>query len=273
MNQERPIIAILYDFDKTLSPDDMQNFRFVPNLGVEIRDFWQEAWELTIHNGMDKILAYMLTMVKKCREKGIPMTREYLASMGSTVEFFPGVQEWFSRINRYARELGVEVEHYIVSSGVKEIIENTPIAKEFREIYGCEFLYDENGLAYWPKNAINYTAKTQYVFRVAKGVLDSTDEVGVNTRKENLRIPFRNMIYIGDGITDIPCMTLIKEKGGKSIAIHPQCQKEKVAHLQAEKRVNYTCCGDYREGSELDQLVKQIIEKNAIVEALLQKES
>lgn len=273
MPKKQPIVAILYDFDKTLATDDMQNFSFIPALGMTSADFWRETDEFAKKTEMEKILSYMYMMIEKCKEKGIPLTKEYLNKLGKEVKFYDGVTAWFKRINAYAEELGVKIEHYIVSCGTKEIIEGTSIAKEFKEIYACEFLFDESGIATWPKNAINYTSKTQYLFRVVKGALNSNDDVAVNSRIEFKRVPFRNMIYIGDGLTDIPCMTLVKEKGGRSIAIYPKGKKDKVFPLFEDDRVNYICKGDYSVNSDLDKIVKLIINQAAILDTLINKES
>lgn len=273
MKKKEPIIAILYDFDKTLGTDDMQNFSFIPALEMEKGEFWSEANKIIEKTGMDKVLAYMYLMIEKAKEKGIKLTKEYLFNCGKDVKFFNGVIPWFKRINTFAEENGVRVEHYIISSGTKEIIEGTSIAKEFKEIFASEFLFDENGEAFWPSIAINYTSKTQYIFRVSKGILDTTDDIGVNSKVETRRIPFRNIIYIGDGLTDVPCMTLVKEKGGKSIAIYPKGQKDKVYPLFEEERVNYICRGDYADGSDLDKIVKLIINAASIQDKLFNKES
>ena len=273
MAKKQPIVAILYDFDKTLATDDMQNFGFIPALGMTSDEFWGSTGELAQTTGMEKILSYMYMMIEKCKEKDIPLTKEYLNKLGKDVKFYEGVSGWFKRINAYGEELGVKVEHYILSSGTKEIIEGTAIAKEFKEIYACEFLFDNEGIATWPKIAINYTSKTQFVFRVSKGALNSHDDVGVNTRTNARRVPFRNMIYIGDGLMDIPCMTLVKEKGGKSIAIYPKGKKDKVYPLFEEERVNYICRGDYSVNSDLDKIVKLIISQVSILDTLINKES
>lgn len=273
MAKKKPIIAILYDFDKTLATDDMQNFSFIPALGMTKEEFWGETTKLSQKTNMEKILSYMYMMIEKSKEKNIPLTKDYLYSLGKDVKFYPGVTTWFDRINTVGLSLGVEIEHYIVSSGTKEIIEGTSIAKEFKEIYGCEFLYGKDNIAMWPKIAINYTAKTQFVFRISKGVLDASDDVGVNVRTDYKRVPFRNIIYIGDGLTDIPCMTLVKEKGGKSIAIYPKGQKDKVFPLFEEERVNYICRGDYSINSDLEKIVRLIINQAAIVNTLINKES
>lgn len=272
MIKNKPIIAIMYDFDKTLATTDMQNFSFVPALGLSSEEFWGSVADFTEESGMENILSYMYVMIEKCKENNIPLTKEYLNKLGKEVKFFEGVTTWFKRINAYAEELGIEVEHYILSSGTKEIIEGTSIAKEFKNIYACEFYYDENGLAKWPKIAINYTYKTQFVFRISKGALDINDNVTINTRSANRRIPYQNMIYIGDGLTDIPCMTLVKEKGGKSIAVYPKGMKEKVNLLYEEGRVNYICRGDYSSNSDIEKIVKLLIDEIAISYSLYKRE-
>ena len=272
MIKNKPIIAIMYDFDKTLATTDMQNFSFIPALGLSSEEFWGSVADFTKESGMENILSYMYVMIEKCRENNIPLTKEYLNKLGKEVKFFEGVTTWFKRINAYAEELGIEVEHYILSSGTKEIIEGTSIAKEFKNIYACEFYYDENGLAKWPKIAINYTYKTQFVFRISKGALDINDNVTINTKIANRRIPYENMIYIGDGLTDIPCMTLVKDKGGKSIAVYPKGMKEKVNLLYEEGRVNYICRGDYSSNSDIEKIVKLLIDEIAISYSLYKRE-
>ncbi len=269
---KKNIIAIVYDFDKTLSTDDMQNFSFIPALGMESDAFWASTAKLTKEKGVENILSYMYVMIQKCKELNIPLTKEFLQRLGKDVKFFEGVTTWFKRINAYAEELGYTVEHYIVSSGTKEIIEGTSIAKEFKEIYACEFLYGEDGIATWPKIAINYTAKTQYLFRISKGILDPLDHAGVNSNVQTKRIPFSRMIYIGDGLTDVPCMTLVKERDGKSIAIYPKGQKEKVMQLFEDGRVNYVCKGDYSSGSDIEKIVELVISQIAISDTLSSKE-
>ena len=159
---EKPIIALLYDFDKTLCTQDMQNYAFIPSLGMQPADFWREANTFGWQEHMDGILAYMYTMLRKSKEKGLPLRREDLVEMGRSIELFPGVKEWFARINAFGESLGVEVEHYILSSGLREIIEGSGISHEFKKIYASEFYYDESGEPVWPKLDVNFTAKTQF---------------------------------------------------------------------------------------------------------------
>ena len=265
----------MYDFDKTLCTTDMQNYDFMKNLAIAPEEFWKEASMQTKRYAMDKILSYMLLMIQKSKEKGYPITESYLTSLGKSVLFYRGVQTWFDRINAYGASLGVTVEHYIISSGLKKIIEGTPIAKYFKKIYACEYIYDEQTKeAIWPAMAINYTQKTQYIFRISKGTLDVTDEEKLNmeTPDQQRAIQYRNMIYIGDGLTDIPCMQLLKDKGGKSIALYSSGNKHKVLPLVEDGRINYVCLADYSVNSTLEKIVKLMIENMAILEKLKEKE-
>lgn len=271
----KPIIALLYDFDKTLSPTDMQEYDFIKNLGMSPKEFWDECARLKIENGMDGILAYMYVMMDQCKKKGIELTKEYLNKCGESVALYKGVSTWFERINKFGEQYGVTVEHYIISSGITEIIEGTEIAKYFKAVYGCSFLYDDKGVAIWPAIAINFTQKTQYIFRVSKGVLSVTDDKNLNkaTSKKDRRIPYENMIYIGDGITDIPCMTLIREKGGKALAIYPSGYKTKAAEqLVKEERVDFVTVANYSEDSTLTKTIKLYIESMAVTANLKEKE-
>ena len=264
-------IGIMYDFDKTLCTTDMQNYAFMKDIKMEPQDFWNLCGVNTKKNSMDKILSYMYMMIKQAKANGISMTEKYLNSLGESVVFYRGLSTWFERINSFGESLGVNVEHYVISSGVKEIIDGTPIAKYFKKIYACRFLYDEDTKeAYWPCQAINYTQKTQYLFRISKGTLDETDDEKVNNEtKDTARaIQYRHMIYIGDGLTDIPCMQLLKDKGGKSIALYQNHNKNKVLPLVEDGRINYVCLADYSLNSTLDKIVKLMIENMANMEKL-----
>ena len=213
--KNKPIVAIMYDFDKTLSSDDMQNFGFVPSLNMTPAEFWSLTQEVGEKEGLEGTMAYMYMMVKCCKDKGIKLTKSLLNEVGKNIKYYEGVTTWFKRINQFAEEQGLEVEHYIISSGNKEIVDGCSIAPNFKQIYGCEFFFNEDGEAIWPKISINYTSKTQFLFRISKGALDASDDKTVNTKIETKRIPFHNFIYLGDGLTDVPCMQLVKEKGGK----------------------------------------------------------
>ena len=267
-------IGILYDFDKTLCTTDMQEYSFIKNLGMTPGEFWGEAAKITEKHEVEKILSYMLVMIRKCKEKGIPLTEEYLKSCGANVELYKGVTTWFDRINAFGEEMGVKIEHYIISSGTYEIIQGTPIAKYFKRIYACRYMFDENGEALWPALAINYTLKTQYIYRISKGILDVTDDYNLNRiQDESLRrIAYQNMIYIGDGMTDIPCMKMVKDRGGKSIALYASGKSAAVKPLVDDERINYVCVADYSAGSTLERIVKLMIENMAIIERLKHEE-
>lgn len=260
----KPIIAIMYDFDKTLCTRDMQEYTFIPSIGMQPHEFWDHTAVVAAEETMDNILTYMYCMVEKARQSGNLLTRESLVACGKDIEYHPGVEDWFERINRYADEAGVQVEHYVLSSGLKEIIEGTSIAKYFKRIYACEFLY-KDGYAYWPKMAVNYTNKTQFVYRINKGVLDINNDVDLNNSRPDSekRVFFSNMIYLGDGLTDVPCMKLVKQSGGHSIAIYSQGQQHKAAPLLKHERVDWMFEADYREGSELDRTMKLLLENLA----------
>ncbi len=269
---KKPIIALIYDFDKTLCTTDMQNYSFIPNLGMTPGEFWGETAKLSEKYHIERILSYMYMMVLQCKKKNIPLTKEYLNSLGKDVVFFKGIETWFKRINEFGDSLGFTIEHYIVSSGTKEIIEGSKIANEFKKIYGCEYHYDENGEAIWPKNSINYTAKTQYFFRISKGVLDIRDDESVNEKTDEKRVNASNIIYFGDGMTDIPFMLLVKNNGGHSIAIYQDGQKEKVKELYDHGRVNFISYADYSKNSDLEKVVQLIIQKIALNAQLSLKE-
>ena len=260
---ERPILAMMYDFDRTLSPRDMQEYAFIPSLGMDPGAFWAECNAVMQKNGMDPILAYMFVMLDKAEGRQL-VTHETLRALGNGVRLFSGVKSWFHRVNVYADRLGLAAEHYIISSGLKEIIEGTPIADEFKEIYAASFCYNDKGVPVWPAMAVNYTSKTQFLFRVNKGVLDVGENKGLNEyMPEDLRrVPFRNMIYIGDGLTDVPCMKLTKVNGGHSIAVY-QDDKREANDMLLHGRVDYVVKADYSKGMELEQTVFGVIDQIA----------
>ena len=273
--EDRPVLALCYDFDRTLSPDDMQAQGYIQSVGYDVARFWEESNELAAKNEMDGNLAYMYVMMDEARGRLI-FNHKSLEEYGSRVKLYPGVAEWFDRINAYGREKEISVEHYIISSGLKEMIDGTEIAKKgvFSKIYASSFYYDERGIAVWPAQVVNYTNKTQFLFRIVKGVLDVNDN-GVNEYfpPEKLRVPFRNMVYIGDSDTDIPCMKLVNVNGGHSIGVYdPETKnKKRVYKMLKDNRIRYFAPADYRDGSELDSLVKAVIDKTAAFEVLENK--
>lgn len=268
--EDRPVLAVCYDFDKTLSPDNMQAQGYIQSVGFDEDQFWKESNEVAVANDMDSNLAYMLKMVQEA-EGNLVLTRKALAEYGAKVRLFPGVEGWFDRIRRYGREHGVIVEHYIISSGLKEMIEGTRIAGEFEKIYASAFYYNERGVAKWPAQSINYTTKTQLLFRIEKGVLDINDPA-VNTYfpPDKIRVPFRNIVYLGDSDTDIPCMKLVNVNGGHAIGVYDpdSGDRAKVQKMIRENRIKYYAPADYRNDSDLDRLIKMIIRKTAEDEKL-----
>ena len=273
--EDKPVLAICYDFDKTLSPDDMQAQGYIQSVGYDVGEFWRESNGLASRNDMDQNLAYMLLMKKKAEGK-VVFTRETLENYGANVGLFPGVEDWFERIRAYGAAHNVIVEHYIISSGLKEMIEGTSVAKKgaFKRIYASSFYYNANGVAEWPAQVVNYTNKTQFLFRIEKGVLDVNDP-GVNDSfaPDKVRVPFRNMVYIGDSDTDIPCMKLVNTYGGHSIGVYnaETRDKAKVYKMMRDNRIRYYAMADYSEGSELDTLIKAIIDRTAKNEVLESK--
>jgi len=265
-------VAIAYDFDGTLTPGNMQEHSFLPSLGINAGEFWTKAKAIARENDMDEILAYMQLTLDEARKRDMPIRKKDFENYGKEITFFDGVQTWFDRINHYAHEKGISLDHYIISSGLREFISGTSIAKHFASIFASGFRYDVNGVAHWPALAINYTNKTQYLFRINKGINNSYDNTTINKFiPENERpIPFSRMIYIGDGETDVPAMKMVKYQGGATIAVYNpkvRAQKGKISpkqiceNLIAQHRADFIAAADYSEGSELDNLIKLVIDR------------
>lgn len=253
-------LAIIYDFDKTLSPLDMQEFHLYKELGYENpSELWSDSAKFSKKYKMDKILSYMYII----KQKHPNLSKEVLIKEGKYIKLFKGVKEWFKRINEYGMTNDVEVEHYIISSGLKSMIEGTEIADEFKYIYACEYAFDKNDI--WPSRVVNYTSKTQCIFRINKGILDwmNDDDLNKSTPDEEKRIPYSNMIYIGDGFTDVPCMKIVTQFGGSSIAVYSdeKSKTELAKPLFNKKRATFFARADYSEGSKIDKIVKNIIDK------------
>lgn len=265
--ENKPVtVALIYDFDGTLAPGNMQEYDFIPAVGKSAAEFWEESNVIANAQDADPILTYMAKMIECARRKGLSLKREAFRESGRKITYYRGVREWFGRINAYGAACGVEVQHYINSSGIKEIIEGTDIAGEFKNIYASSFLYDDEGAAYWPAVGVNYTNKTQFIYKINKGVESVSDTKLVNQYLEEEKRPvqFKHMIFIGDGTTDIPCMRLVKSQGGHSIAVYNPAHRgsfEAMRQLIDEGRATYVCPADYTEGGEIDKLVKTIIDK------------
>ena len=261
-----PIVALIYDFDGTLSPGNMQEFGFIQAIGKKPQEFWQESDDIALGQDASNILSYMKLMFDEARKAGIKLRREDFKRFGASVELFEGVAEWFKLINDYGKKRGVRIEHYINSSGLAEMIEGTQIAKEFKRIFACSFLYNEAGEAEWPGVAVDYTAKTQFIFKINKGILSIRDNKKVNESQDEgkKRIPFPHMIYFGDGETDVPCMKIVKMFGGNSIAVYNPEIKKKVnvaKKLLRQQRVNFITPATYTKESRTYKVVCSIIDK------------
>ena len=263
MKKNNPKVALIYDFDKTLSPKDMQSYGYIDKLGVSDDAFWSMCNDFCIEHKTDKILGYMYLMVKEYKEKGIELTKEYLVNCGKNIDLYKGVETWFERINKFGKSIGVDIEHYLVSSGLKEMVEGTKIAKFFKEIYAGYFVYDKENHPIWPALAINYTNKTQFIYRINRGILNVVDD-SINEKMEHDKrpVPFTNMIYIGDSATDIPCMRLVMKSGGYSIGLYQDNGKNKeyLNKLINQNRINFMLKADYSKNSELEIVVKEIIQ-------------
>lgn len=266
-------IAIAYDFDGTLAPGNMQQHSFIPKLGVKSGTFWKEVKTLAKENDMNEILAYMHQMLKRAKEKDIQITKKAFVEHGKGMPMFPGVVEYFQKINEYAKTKGLLIEHYIISSGLRDILKGTPIQKEFEMIFASAYKYDVNDVAEWPALAIDYTNKTQFLFRINKGINNAWDNESINKyMPEHERpMPFNRMIYLGDGETDIPAMKMINFQGGKSIAVYNPNTKTKAGkkakkitqELVAQGRANYVAPADYTEGSSLYKILQLCIDSMA----------
>jgi phosphoserine phosphatase len=259
-------MAIAYDFDGTLAQGNVQENSFIPAIGMTKAKFWSQNKQRAEKHEADEILSYMTFMLERARAAEVPVRRKDIAHHGKLIKLFPGVERWFARMNAHAKRHNVKLEHFIISSGVKEMIQASKIGNQFRKIFASSFAYDANGVASWPALAINYTTKTQYLFRINKGALSVSDHKRINeyVRPEERPIPFTNIIFIGDGDTDIPCMRLVREQGGHSIAVYrPNTTKGKAEKLIADKRADFIAPADYSEGKPLDRIVRAVVEKIA----------
>lgn len=268
MSRKKATMAIAYDFDGTLAPGNMQEHQFLPDIGMTPAAFWKEVQETAKQHQADEVLVYMNLMLRKASAHNVPVRRDDFKSRGKSIKLFDGVADWFTRISAYAKSKGVDLKHYLVSSGNEEIFAGTPIAKRFEAVFASKYLFDANGVAQWPALAINYTTKTQYLFRINKGVTDISDNAAVNkfVPKAERAVPFENIVFIGDGATDIPCFRLVKEQGGLSIAVFTPNQRG--GKIKAEKylddgRVHAVVPAIYTDGSVMDKIIKGQIDEIA----------
>ena len=265
MNTTQPTVALVYDFDGTLAPGNMQEFGLLQSFGYnDPNEFWNLCDQIAKTNDAGGIAVVMYAIQAEAQRAGLRCTRDLLRSFGKDVQFFPGVEQWFGYINAYAKEIGVNVKHYINSSGIKEMVEGCAIANNFENIYACTYLYDSNGDACWPAVVVDYTKKTQFLFKINKGIREVSDRVRINefVPSDERPVPFTRMIYFGDGETDIPCMRTVKSNGGHSFAVYGNDKKRALAQqLLEEGRVNFACAADYTTNGEIMKIVMRILDK------------
>lgn len=272
MRKRKIKIAICYDFDGTLSPGNMQEHSLLPALNIKKKVFWDEVKKIAKEKKMNEVLAYMYLTLEKAKQVQHRITRKAFKDHGKNINLFDGLNDYFKEINKYAIAKSLIIEHYIISSGLKEIIEGTKIKNNFKFIFASEFYYDENGVAKWPSLAIDYTNKTQYLFRINKGIMNIWDNTKINkyTPDEKRYIPFSRIIYIGDGETDIPAMKMVNYQGGYSIAVYDpnrrhsknkKSPKEICLELLTHNRAKYIAPANYNKNSDLVKIIKLIIDK------------
>lgn len=263
------IIAIAYDFDGTLTPQPMQEYTVLPKIGIKGKKFWDEVKKESIKTGGEEIVTYMRLMIEMSQNKKEPVTPKILKNLAKNIRFYPGIETYFNRINNYAkREFGKEIKirHYIISSGLKEIICGTSIAKHFYRIFASEYYFDEYGKAVFPNVIVNDTLKTQFIFRINKGVESLNESINMHMPDLERAIPFQNILYIGDGLTDVPCMTVTRKNGGYAIAVyrsHSKYSKSTCKTLLRSGRVDFITTADFRRNSELVRLIKLLLHNMA----------
>ncbi len=264
--------ALVYDFDGTLARGNLQERSFIPDLGVDHDVFWKDVKRLAKAENADEILIYMQQMIARARIAGKPVTREKLKAHGAEPSFFDGLEHWFDRIDAFAADQGIELDHYVVSSGIDEMIQGCALYPKFRQVFASRFLYDEKGEAVWPAVAINYTTKTQFLFRINKGIDTVWDTEAINRwmGEDERPLPFDRMIFIGDGDTDIPSMRMVSAQGGCAIAVldpdrwNDTLRTEGIRKLISEDRVSFVAPADYMPNSQLDIIVKGAIGRIAL---------
>lgn len=262
----RSTLAIVYDFDGTLTPQPMQEYTVLPQLGLSGAAFWREVDAEVKRTGGDSILTYMRLLIEKIEANKAHLSREALRELAAGIEYYPGVEGWFERIDAYvaARSGGsVQVRHYIVSAGLSEILEGISIKRHFTRIYASQYYFDHHEAARFPTIVINDTAKTQYLFRINKGREAALETINEYMPEGERPIPFQHMLYIGDGLTDVPCMTVVKNYGGFALAVHKPRNAEALAtcrELVDANRIDFYAPADYSAGRRLERRVHKILD-------------
>ncbi len=260
------VIVVVYDFDGTLTPQPMQEYTVLPEIGIKDgKKFWKQVNEESTRTNGEAIVAYMRLMLEKSKSKRFPVNAQKLKELAKKINYFPGVRTYFERVNNYVKkrfDRDIELRHYVISSGLKEIISGTSIAKYFYKVFASEYYYDEYGAATFPNVIVNDTLKTQFIFRINKGKENLSENINLHMPMHLRPIPFQNIIYIGDGLTDVPCMTVIRKNGGYAIAVYRSnnSQGKKICkELLKAERVDFIAKADYKSGTELDRLIKLLL--------------
>jgi hypothetical protein len=268
MAASQTTIGIIYDYDQTLSPNYMQDEVLFPRFGINPGQFWKRSRELVDREGYDGELAYLKTMLDTLAMDR--PTNEDLRKLGAGLQFYKGLPEMFSEISdsltAEQKVFGIKVEHYIVSSGLKALIDGSRIAPHVKRVFGCEFGEDQDGRITFPKRVISHTTKTQYLFRINKGMLEPSDDVNDHMPPELRPIPFQHMIYVGDGPTDVPCFTLMKKYGGHALAVYNPDEQSRSSFRKCYQlsaladRLKHIAPADYRAGSHCRLLLEEMVQ-------------
>lgn len=262
-------IALVYDFDGTLSPQPMQEYTVLPELGIEPAEFWGEVNQQAQELCEEPMLTYMRLLVEKAEEKRLHIGSDEFRALGDNVQYFPGVESWFARINDYVRSHGgeqVQVKHYVISAGLREILDGVSVRDCFEAVFASEYHYNHHRAATFPKLLITDTTKTQFLFRINKGKVDIRDSINTHMSEDERPIPFENIIYIGDGETDVPSMAVTRQQGGNSIAVYKDGESEREARTRAicrellgAGRVNFIAPADYSAGGVMERRVQLLL--------------
>jgi phosphoserine phosphatase len=268
--QER--IAVIFDFDDTLGPDSTSGY--LKQAGVDdIASFWGEVGEM-MKQDWDPVPAYLHHMIQASKQ-GVssPLTQDALRKWGKELPFFDGVQGLFDHIRSVVREANprVSLEFYLISSGIGDVLRHTEIAHEFHDIWASEFHYDEQGIAVAPKRVVSFTDKTRYIFQIQKGIIGEASkgkpfDVNKKLNAQQIRVPMNQMIFVGDGYTDIPCFSMVKKEGGVSIAVYDKNHVEKWGNAYqfvADGRVSNLLSANYQEGSDLVNFLSMAVRSMA----------
>lgn len=256
-------IAIVYDFDGTLSPQPMQEYTVLPKLGVEPGRFWAAVDEEAKASEAEPMLVYMRHLIELAESKSIHIGRDDFKAMGAQVEYFPGVESWFGRIKAFVDDYArrdVQIDHYIISAGIREILEGVSIRAHFRRVYASEYFYNHHNAATFPKLLITDTTKTQFLFRINKGLEHLSESINAHMPEPARAVPFRNIVYIGDGLTDVPSMAVTRQNGGNAIAVYKSDKELGICRgLLEAQRVNFIAPADYSEGSILERRTQTLL--------------